>query len=366
MVPLDFYEALGVRRGAGAADIRRAYQRLARRLHPAVNPGDPASAERYREVTVAFEILSDPKQRAAYDKGDLPRVAVATALATGGFEGFDFSASVRVEKVELREILDEVLRPAEAPAGPVPGETLEQSTRLAFDEALKGTRRQVHLLRQEHCPDCGGSGEAVLAPTQCPDCVGQGHVRASRGHMIFARRCPACGGSGARTKATCGRCAGEGRVVSSEWIEVQIPAGVASGSEVRLLGGGNVGLRGGATGDFVLRVEVEPHERFSRSGDDLVAQVDVGLVEAALGGHISVETPDGCVQIEIPAGTQSGQRFRLRKRGMPRLGEKGRGDLWIAVQVVIPAITDDVARDLLRALGERLAVLGDSAAGRKG
>ena len=189
---MDFYEALGVRRGAGATDIRRAYQRLARRLHPAVNPGDPAAAERYREVTVAFEILSDPRRRAAYDRGELPQVAAATVV-TGGFEGFDFSASVRVEKVELREILDGVLRPAEAPAGPVPGEHLEQSTRLTFDEAFHGTRRRVHLVRQDHCPACGGSGEvAPIDPSRCPDCSGQGQVRASRGHMIFARRCPTC------------------------------------------------------------------------------------------------------------------------------------------------------------------------------
>lgn len=176
--------------------------------------------------------------------------------------------------------------------------------------------------------------------------------------MVFTRRCPTCFGSGVLARAACRRCAGEGRVVASEWIEVQIPPGVASGNEVRLPGGGNAGYRGGASGDFVLRVEVGPHELFARSGDDLVASAEVGFVAAAMGGHVAVPTPDGPVQIEIPAGTQNGQRFRLRKRGMARAGADGRGDLWIEVRVAIPTVTDDRARDLLVALGERLATLG--------
>ena len=283
------------------------------------------------------------------------------AGATGGFEGFDFSASVRVEKVGLREILDGVLRPVEVPAGPEPGENLEQSTRLTFDEAFHGARRRVHLVRQDNCPTCCGSGETATEPSRCSDCAGQGQVRASRGHMIFARRCPTCGGSGALARAACDRCGGEGRWVSSEWIEVQIPAGVATGNEVRLPGGGNVGRCGGPPGDFILRIEVEPHERYERSGDDLVAPAEVGFVEAAMGGHVAVRTPDGPVQIEIPAGTQNGQRFRLRKRGMPRVGGGARGDLWVEVRVVMPTVTDDRARELLRALGDRMAALGPTA-----
>jgi molecular chaperone DnaJ len=351
---VDFYDLLGVRRGAGPSEIRRAYQRLARRLHPAVNPGDPAAADTYREATVAFEILSDPHRRAAYDSGNLPRIATST-LVKGGFEGFDFSASVRVEKVGMRQIVDDVLRPAESPNAPTPGEHLTQSTLLTFDEALRGGRRRIHLVRQDHCPACDGTGELAMEPAKCPDCGGHGQVRASRGHMIFARRCGRCGGTGLLERSVCGRCEGEGRLAVSEWMEIQIPAGVASGSEVRLRGAGNVGRRRGSSGDFVLSIEVEPHPRFERAGDDLVTTAAADFVVAAMGGHVTVETPDGPVQIEVPAGTQNGQRFRLRKRGMPRLDGAGRGDLWVEMRVLVPVVTDDRARELLQALGERLA-----------
>ena len=345
---MDLYEVLGARRNATAAEIRRAYQKRARQLHPDLNPGDPVAAERFRVVSQAFEILSDAQKRAAYDRGETHAVPTPPA-PEGGFEGFDFSAEARLEGVSFREIFDAALRPVSTGDSlPQKGEDLEQSTRIGFEEAMTGTRRRVHLVRQDECPICEGAGEVTFGPVPCPRCHGSGQVRGSRGHMIFSRRCADCGATGFLHRRPCPRCAGEGRVIASEWLDVQVPAGVGDGSKVRVPGCGNAGRRGGAPGDFVLAVEVEPHPRYRREGEDLLSVVPVSMTEAALGAHVEVPTPDGPVTIEVPAGTQHGQRFRLRKRGMPRLGEKGRGDLFVEVQVVVPTVTDDRSRGLLR------------------
>ncbi len=268
--------------------------------------------------------------------------------AEGGFEGFDFSARVRIETLGFREIFEQA-RPAPG-QGAVRGEDLEQATRLSFDESMAGASRRVHLVRFEPCASCRGAGEVAFGPLPCPRCQGTGTVRGSRGHMIFSRACSDCGGAGTLRLRSCDRCSGEGREVASEWLDVRIPPGVGSGSQVRLPGAGNAGRRGGPPGDFVLTVEVEEHPRFRRDGFDLHCVVSVGMVEAAMGGHVEVPTPDGTVTIEVPAGTQNGQRFRLRKRGVPSPSGGGRGDLWVEAQVAIPAVTDDRARALLREL----------------
>jgi molecular chaperone DnaJ len=355
---MELYDALGVARGASAAEIRRAWQRLSRALHPALNPGDPVAADRYREAAAAFAVLSDPQKRAAYDHGELPVTAVATS-PEAGFEGFDFSARVRVETVGFHDIFE--ARSASPASGATRGEDLEQATRIGFEESMRGTRRRVHLVRFDRCPQCQGRGDIPYGPEVCPRCHGTGTVRGSRGHMIFSRGCTECRGTGELRRAACPHCAGEGRVIASEWLDVQIPPGVGDGSQVRLPGAGNAGRCGGPAGDFVLTVEVEAHPVFRREGEDLFTVVSVGMVEAAMGGHVPVATPDGPVTIEVPAGTQNGQRFRLRKRGVPRLGDGGRGDLWVEARVEIPAVTDDRAQALLRELA---TVLGGSDAGQ--
>lgn len=351
---MDFYEVLGVRKSAGAAEVRRAYQKRARQLHPDLNPGDPVSAERFHVVSLAFEVLSDPLRRAQYDRGDL-EIAPPVSPPEVGFAGFDFSAEVRKGSAGFHELFSGVLRPEGAPRSgePTKGEDLEQGTRLTFDESLKGTSRHIHLVRADHCPICGGGGDVAFGPAPCPACHGAGQIRASRGHMIFTRACSECGGSGKLTRRPCDRCAGEGRLIHSEWIDVQIPAGAADGSRLRIPGCGNAGRRGGPAGDFVLVVEVEAHPVYRREGDDLFSVVPVSMTQAALGGHVEVETPEGPVTIEIPAGTQTGQRFRLRKRGVPKMGGEGRGDLYAEARVWVPAITDDRSRELLREV-ERL------------
>jgi molecular chaperone DnaJ len=351
---MDLYEVLGVRRNATAAEIRRAYQKLARRLHPDLNPGDLVAAESFEAVARAFEVLSDPRRRVAYDRGEL----VAPSPSPGpevGFEGFDFSAEVRSRGVGFKEIFDSVLQPpwAESEHSSARGEDLEQTAHVSFRESLKGAERRVQLVRQDACPICRGSGAVAYGPVACPTCQGAGQVRASRGHMVFSRACAECGGTGSLDRRPCSRCRGEGRLMRGEWLDVKIPPGVRSGSRVRVPGCGNAGRCGGAAGDFVLVVEVEPHPFYRREEDDLHCVVPVTITEAAVGAHVEVPTPDGPMSIEVPAGTQAGQRFRLRKRGVPKLGGRGRGDLYVEARVWVPTVTDERSRKLLVELARR-------------
>jgi molecular chaperone DnaJ len=349
---MDLYDTLGVRRAATPPEIRRAYQKLARQLHPDLNPGDPVAAERFRAVLRAFEVLSDPQRRAQYDRGEaVPLPAPAPEL---GFEGFDFSPDVHVGRIDFREIL-EGLSPADSLDDASRGEDFEEVARISFQESFEGTRRRVNVTRFERCPGCQGEGEVELGRRPCPACQGQGQVRASRGRMIFTRRCRECGGTGQLGRHRCAHCSGEGRVMHSDWLDVTIPPGAGDGTRLRVPGGGNAGRRGGLPGDFVLHVQVEPHPFFHRAGDDLTCEVPVTMAEAALGAHVEVPTPDGTVHIEIPAGTQTGQRFRLRKRGLPLLGGggQGRGDLWVEVRVVVPSVADDESRTLLSEFARR-------------
>ena len=350
---LDLYELLGVRRNASVAELRRAFQKRARALHPDLNPGDPVTAERFRAVSVAFEVLSDPQRRSEYDRGEHKPVTSPPGPEVG-FEGFDFSAEVTAG-VGFQEIFGSVLPERPLDAEPARGEDLEQRTLLSFEESLSGTRRRIHLVRHDHCPICKGAGEVAMGPIPCPRCAGAGRVRASRGHMIFSRRCPDCRATGRLSHRPCARCSGQGRLIQSEWLDVQIPAGAADGSRIRVPGCGNVGPAGGRAGDFVLLVEVESHPLFRREGDDLHCEVPVTMMEAALGAHIQAPTPDGPMTIEIPAGTQHGQRFRLRKRGMPQGPERSRGDLYVQIRVVVPTVTDDRGRALLQEVAQLYA-----------
>jgi len=350
---MDPYEVLGVRRGATLAEVRRAYQKRARQLHPDLNPGDPAAAERFRAVSESFAVLSDPHRRAEYDRGGHAAPAQASVPEVG-FEGFDFSSEVRMGAVDFREILEGVLQSRErGERDSARGEDLEQTARVSFEEALVGARRRVHVTRLGDCGACLGAGEAPALPSRCARCAGAGQVQTRRGRMIFSRRCGDCGGSGIMSRQACARCGGEGRLMQSDWLEVDIPPGVRTGSRIRVPGLGNAGRRGGRPGDFVLAVEVEDHPLFHREGEDLRCVVPITITEAALGAHVEVPTPAGPVTIEIPAGTQNGQRFRLRKRGLPLVGQKTRGDLYVEVRVWVPKVQDDHSRELLREFARR-------------
>jgi molecular chaperone DnaJ len=345
---MEYYELLGIRKSASVVEIRRAFQKLARRLHPDLNPGDPVAAERFSAAAQAFEVLCDAQRRAAYDRGERPAPPPPAASAVG-FEGFDFSVDLAGAGAGFHELFGSG---AGGPAGapPARGEDLEQTARITFEEAFRGASRRLQLLRSDRCAACQGRGDVAYGPAPCPRCRGKGQLRANRGHMIFSRACADCGATGVLDRRPCPRCGAEGRSMQSEWLDVQIPPGAGDGTRIRFPECGNVGPRGGPPGDLLLRVEVEPHPFYRREGEDLSCTLPVSMTEAALGAHVEAPTPDGPVTIEIPAGTQTGQRFRLRKRGLPRLADGGRGDLYVEAEVVIPAVTDRHARELLEEL----------------
>ncbi len=339
----DYYELLSVRRTATVTEISRAYKKRARLFHPDLNPGDPVAARRFAEIAAAFEVLSDPERRQRYDRGE--RVVTPTfAKPAVEFHGFDFSAGPLIQTGGVHELFS---RTTPGGATGERGEDIEETARLTFLEAFHGTKRVLEVVRLDHCGTCGGAGEVSSDPAPCAACKGRGAVEVKRGRLVFSRRCGGCGGSGVRTAEDCAQCNGEGRVPRSERMEVQVPPGIRSGSRVRLAGAGHAGRWGAPAGDFVLAIDVEPDGVFRSEGDDLVCEVEVSAIDAALGGRIDVPTPDGPLTIEIPAGTQAGQRFRLRKRGLPRPGDGGRDDLFAEVRIVVPEVRDDEGRRLL-------------------
>lgn len=346
---MDLYLVLGVPRGASDADIKRAYRRLARRWHPDINPGDREAAARFQQVLEAYETLIDPDRRRRYDAGQLSSPPVG--VATFGFAGFDFSARVHAERTTtFGDLFEDVFARRRPAGGPERGADIHAATSVTFDEAWHGTARAVSVTRQQPCARCAGSGTRAVSEAVCLTCEGTGSVRSVRGHMVFAKHCPRCGGSGRLRQERCVACHGEGVTPRAEAIRVAIPAGVADGARVRVPQAGHAGARGGPPGDLYLAVRVEPHPVFRRDGDDVHLVLPVAVHEAALGARIDVETPAGTARVRVPPGTQSGQRFRLRERGVPGLSGRP-GDLVVEVRLALPRVLDERSKELLREFG---------------
>jgi molecular chaperone DnaJ len=350
---MDLYIVLGVERGAETGEIKRAYRRLARRLHPDINPGDREAAARFRQVLDAYETLMDPDRRRRYDAGQMGADPDEDA-ATFGFAGFDFSNRVYAERTTtFGELFEEVFvkRSGRDPSeGADHGADIHAKTSLTFEEAWQGVQRAVTVTRQDTCHVCAGSGYHRVAETRCVGCEGTGSVRSVRGHMVFAKNCPMCGGSGRLKQEECGPCRGQGVEPRSETLTVRIPPCVADGARVRIGGKGHAGVRGGRPGDLFIDVEVLEHPVYRREGDELHMTVPIAVHEAGLGAKIDIETPDGSVRLRVPPGTQSGQRFRLRDRGaLTRTGQ--RGDLVVEVRLRLPKVLDERSRELLREFG---------------
>lgn len=350
---MDLYIVLGVERGAPSGEIKKAYRRLARRLHPDINPGDREAEARFRQVLDAYETLIDPDRRRRYDAGQLNGFSEEEA-ASFGFAGFDFSSRVHAERTTtFGELFEEVFsrRVGREPAeGASHGADIHARASLTFEEAWHGVQRAVTVTRQDTCGSCSGSGFQRVAETRCVACEGSGAVRSVRGHMVFAKNCPTCGGSGRLQQEECAPCHGQGVQPRSESLQVRIPAGVASGARVRIAGKGHAGVRGGIPGDLLIDVEVHDHPVYRREGDELHMTVPIAVHEAALGAKIDIETPDGSVRLRVPPGTQSGQRFRLRDRGA--VGRNGRrGDLVAEVRMRLPKVLDERSKELLREFG---------------
>jgi molecular chaperone DnaJ len=348
---MDFYVVLGVERAASLSDIKRAYRRLARRFHPDINPGDHRAAAQFREIVEAYETLVDPDRRRRYDAGGAGPSGGARET-TYGFEGFDFSSGADGSSSTFGDLFADILKQrVGATAAPPRGTDLHYAVTIGFEEAIRGGQHTVTVTRQEHCPTCRGLGRLPVAESRCMHCHGTGAVRSSRGHMVFSRPCAHCGGTGRLQVTRCPSCHGGQISMRTESLAVAVPAALADGARLRVPGKGNVGANGGASGDLFITVHVKPHDLFRREGDDLHIVVPIAVHEAALGCRFQLASLDGPVRVRVLPGTQSGQRFRIRERGVASLRDGRRGDLVVEVRVVLPRLLDERSKDLLREFG---------------
>ena len=389
----DYYETLGVKKSASAEDIRKAFRKLARKYHPDVNPGDKSAEEKFKSISEANEVLSDPKKRKIYDQvgfySDNIDPAAAEAYARGGatgaggfggvpggfpggqqgqggvhfdFGGFDFSDLInnagRGQKTSggsFRDIFGSMFGggrgAAPAEEGPEPGTDLEYQVNVPFWTAIRGGVMRLNITRQDVCSQCHGQG-FLEAPGKCPECGGTGQITQTGGRMKFNVQCPRCHGTG-KNLTTCPTCHGEGTVSKTEPLEVRIKAGTRDGQRIRVPGKGNAGVHGGTPGDLYAIIRTGDHPIFHRDGDDISLTIPVSATEAALGAKIEVPTIDGRALLKIPPGTQSGQKLRLREKGVPSATREGaRGDEIVEINVTVPMPRDERTKELLRELAK--------------
>ena len=385
----DYYEILGVKKSASAEEIRKAFRKLARKYHPDVNPGDKSAEEKFKTLSEANDVLSDPKKRKIYDQvgfySDNIDPATAEAYARGGgtggapggfpggggqaggqgvpfdFGGFDFSDLVDSAGRGRRsgggggfkDIFSGIFGggrgASPAGAGPEAGSDLEYQVNVPFWTAIRGGVMRLNVTRQDVCPTCHGQGY-IEAPGKCSECNGTGQVTQTGGRMKFNVQCPSCEGTG-KNISTCPTCHGEGTVSRTEPLEVRIKAGTRDGQRIRLAGKGNAGSRGGPAGDLYVIIRAEQHPVFRRDGDNIYLTVPVTATEAALGARVEVPTIDGRAELKIPPGTQSGQKLRLREKGVPSATKDGvRGDEIVEITVTVPMPRDERTKELLREL----------------
>ncbi|HLM55837.1 MAG TPA: molecular chaperone DnaJ [Pyrinomonadaceae bacterium] len=374
MAKEDFYQVLGIKRDAKPEEIKKAYRRLARKYHPDVNPGDKSAEERFKTITEAHDVLSDPKKRGVYDRfgqySDNLADAAARGAAPGGagrgapfdFTGFDWggnsgagASSTSGGGSSFRDIFADLFGGSGAkaerePPRPMPqkGADIEMPLALSFEEAAAGLTTNITVNRSEQCSRCNGAGDTGGNPVVCPTCHGSGQVQRAGGRLRFAQECADCGGAGKR-RPPCALCNGKGTVPKVEQVKVRIPAGVDTGSRVRVPGKGEGGRMGAPAGDLFIITNVGKHKHFTRKGDNIYVTVPITVAEAALGARIEVPTVEGKAQLRIPPGTQSGQRFRLRERGFPSLrNPQARGDQFIEVHVTLPKVISEETKELLK------------------
>jgi molecular chaperone DnaJ len=375
----DYYETLAVGRGADTEEIRKAYRKLARKYHPDLNPGDKSAEERFKKVQEAYDVLSDENKRKVYDQYGFysdnmppPNSGGAGSSQGGGpgFGGFDFSEYIRQQQAAggatgagydsgegagggFRDIFSQFFRSGTRKAANQAerGADLEYGLNVDFWQSIKGTQVKLNILRQETCETCHGTGSSGKNVAVCPECDGIGTVTQMAGAMKFNLPCPRCEGTG-RLKNSCPTCRGEGRISRPDTVEVRIPAGVTSGSRLRVAGKGNAGAGGGAPGDLYITIRVEEHPFFKREADNIVVQVPLTVAEAGLGAKIEVPTIDGRAILKIPQGTQNGQKFRLREKGVFNARKNSRGDEIVEVVLRAPDVHDERTRELLRELAQ--------------
>lgn len=355
----DYYRTLGVGREASSGEIKKAYKKLARKFHPDLNPGDKAAESRFKEISEAYEVLSDPQKRQKYDRfgtaSDFAGGGAGGPQQTYGFDGFDFTESASpFGSTSFRDIFSELFRnpftQAES-AGYTEadrGEDIQYAVNLGFEDAMKGIATRIQLTRLVPCEACGGAGSRGGGVRACTLCQGSGRMHMQKGHMRFTSVCSRCRGSGKERADACEECRGDGRREVTETLRARIPPGVDNGSKVRIQGKGHAGRRGAPSGDLFIITNVAPHPFFTREGDNIYCTVPITVTEAALGTKIDVPTLDGLATMKIPPGTQSGQRFRLREHGARSLRTNLRGDQFVEVRVVLPQIKDERSKEILR------------------
>jgi molecular chaperone DnaJ len=359
-VKRDYYEVLGVGRAAGVDEIKSSYRKLALRYHPDRNPGDKKEAEeRFREATEAYSVLSDPQKRSIYDRfghaGLADRPVVGPDFTRTVFEEFQDVFGLG-DLFGFEELFGGGPRRSSRPRVER-GADLRYDLTLTFEQAASGVHMKIKLPRQETCSTCRGTGAKPGAGmTACQTCHGRGQLRYQQGPLVISRTCPSCHGKGKVIREICATCQGRGRVERDRTIEVRVPAGVDSGTRLRISGEGEAGINGGPAGDLYIYVQVQDHPFFERRGSDLYCTVPLSVPQAALGTEVMVPTLNGEERLAIPEGAQSGQIFRLKGKGMPNPREGGRGDLFVSIQVVVPTKLTHEQRKLFEQLAETLHV----------
>ena len=363
----DYYEVLGVSKGASEDELKRAYRKLAKQYHPDLNPGDKAAEAKFKEVNEAYGVLSDKDKRAKYDQFGHAGVDPNFGAGGGGFGGFDMG------DIDLGDIFGSFFgggfgggggfSGGSRRSGPQKGESLRASVTLTFEESAFGCEKELNLTRTERCEDCQGSGCAAgSSPETCPDCHGTGTVRMQQrtpfGVMSTTGECPKCHGTGKLIKNPCKSCGGTGSVRRQKRITVTIPAGIDDGQAVSLRGQGNAGKNGGPAGDLIVGVRIKPHPQFRREGTTVLYEQPISFVQAALGAELEIPTIDGKVKYTLPAGTQTGKTFRLRGKGIPELRGGGRGDQYVTVNVQVPTSLNAEQKEALRAFGAAMGETG--------
>ena len=342
----DYYEVLGVQRGASGEELKAAFRKLAMQYHPDRNPDNPQAADRFKECSEAYAVLSDPDKRRSYDL--FGHSGVDTS-GFGGFEGFGGFG-------EIFETFFGGGMGRGARGRTTRGDDLRHDITIAFEEAFTGVEKEIEVPRLVTCEHCSGAGAAPGTGVEtCQGCGGSGQVRRAAqsifGQVVNIVACPSCGGEGRLLKSPCPECRGQGRVERHRRLRVKIPAGVDTGSQIRLTGEGEAGYRGGPPGDLYIVIRVKPHPQLQRRDQDVVYDLRINLVQAALGDRIEVPTLDGAVEVSVPAGTQYGQTFRLPGKGMPHVRNGRRGDQYVRVQVLVPKDLTPEQKSLLRKVG---------------
>ncbi len=349
----DYYDVLGVSKGATAEELKKAYRSLAMQLHPDKNPGDHTAEVKFKELNEAYDVLKDDQKRAAYDRFGHQAFAGGTGPSAGGGDpfGFNFGGGGGGFADIFDEMFGEFMNTrggGGSSAGR--GNDLRFNLEISLEEAFQGKQTQIRVPSSMTCESCSGSGaKAGTQPVQCPTCAGHGKVRAQQGFFTIERSCPACGGAGRVIKTPCPDCGGTGRKRREKSLKVDIPAGVEDGTRIRLAGEGEAGMRGAQAGDLYIFLSIKPHKLFQREGADLHCRVPVSMTAAALGTEIDIPVIDGTVaRVTLNPGTQTGQQYRLRGKGMAVYKSSNRGDLYVEAVVETPRNLTAKQKELLQ------------------